>query len=170
MGILNKKKDIIRAILTQAYLDNMEYYAKLFIKAKQTIDHLEGEEFAAAWGEMKWEYQRKCADDAIKMLTQMFPESADCATKYYQTREVPNLVGQTEYLIQYMSPDYTFCVLYYIFTGKKHSNTIHLYGAKTEAEIIMMMKTWTRMWESNYNNHEALYMGTNRPQMDYEYK
>lgn len=151
-------------LLIQVYLDNMEYYAKLYLKSKQTIDHLEGAEFSKAWEEMKWEYQRKCADDAIQMLKDSDAKASERAASYYRTREVPGVDGKTEYLIQFMYPDYVYCVLYYIFTGKKASPVDAI---NVDSEIKYMMKTWIRMWETNYSQKEPLYMGKDRPQMEY---
>ena len=54
-----KNAKAIMGILTQSYLDNMEMMGKIYLQAKNTIDHLEGEAFSAAWLELKWEYQRK---------------------------------------------------------------------------------------------------------------
>lgn len=162
--LFNNKAKTIKGLLIQVYLDNMECYARLYLKAKQTIDHLEGEDFSKAWEEMKWEYQRKCADDAIKILGDKVSGASDRINTYYRTREVPGVNGQTEYLIQYMYPDYVYCVLYYIYTGKKASPVD---AVNVDEEIKHMMKTWIRMWETNYNQHEPLYMGNNRPQLEY---
>jgi hypothetical protein len=162
--MFNKNSKIIKELLLQAYSDNMEYYGRLYIKAKQTIDHLEGQEFANAWEEMRWEFQRKCADDAIKMIADKSAGSSERTATYYKTREVPGVTGQTEFLIQYMYPDYVYCVLYYILTGKKAS----LYAAVSiDSEIKHMMNTWIRMWESNYKVHEPLYMGRFKSPMEY---
>ena len=163
------KKKTVRAVLNQAYLDNMEFYGRLFIKAKQTIDHLEGEEFAEAWEEMVSEFRRKCADDAIKALTQISSNSIDRADQYYKTKEVPGLVGEIEYLNHTMEPVYAFCVLYYIFTGKKFSEIWFIYAKKVDTEIKLMTRSWLRMWETNYRNREPLYMGNFKPQMEYKH-
>ena len=160
----NKKVKIVKGVLIQSYLDNMEYYAKIYLKSKETIDHLEGTEFANAWEEMKWEYQRKCSEDAIKFIADKDPKASERATTYYKTRIVPGVNGDTECLIQYMYPDYAYCVLYYILTGKKASP---FHAINIDEEIKHMMKTWIRMWETNYNQHEPLYMGNNRPHMEY---
>lgn len=163
MFFYNKSK-IIKGVLIQAYLDNMEYYARLYLKSKQTIDHLEGAEFAEAWEEMKWEYQRKCAEDAIEFLVDKDVKASERAATYYKTRIVPGVTGETECLIQYMYPDYVYCVLYYILTGKRASA---FHAMNIDEEIKYMMKTWIRMWETNYNQHEPLYMGNGRSPVEY---
>ena len=167
MDLTFSRKKYIKAVLIQAYLDNMEYFGRLFIKAKQTIDHLEGQEFANAWEEMKSDYQRKCADDAINMLVQQYPDSADRATQYYQDRVVRGLDGHIVVLVKYMDPAYTCCVLYYILTGKKYSELFRYHANVAESEIKLMMKTWLRMWENNYAHNEPLFMGEGNPHMEY---
>ena len=160
-----KKVKTIMGVLTQSYLNNMKVMGKIFVKAKKTIDHLEGEEFGAAWAELKWEYQRKCAEDAMNNLVQHFGGSQERLNQYLQDRFVPGVDGQTEYLIQYMYPDYVYCVLYYILTGKKATPQDAIY---IDEYLKHMVKSWIRMWETNYKAGEPLYMGKNQPPMYYE--
>ncbi|MDO4983723.1 MAG: hypothetical protein Q4E35_09255 [Eubacteriales bacterium] len=152
-------------ILKQSYLDNMEMMGKIFLKAKKTIDHLEGEAFYNAWEELKWEYQRKCAEEAMDTLIQHHGGSQERLSQYLQDRFVPGVDGQTEYLIQFMYPDYVYCVLYYILTGKKAAPKDAIF---IDEDLKHMVNTWTRMWETNYKAGEPLYMGTNQAPMYYE--
>lgn len=148
----------IKGILTQAYLDNMEVFGRIFIKAKRTIDHLEGEDFDKVWAEMRWEFQRRCASDAIETLIDNFGGSRERAELYEKNHIVPGVDGDAKYLMRFMYPDYTYCVLYYILTGKK---TLQTDAVRIDEEIKYMMKTWIRTWETNYNMNEPLYMGNN---------
>ena len=90
-----KKAKTIMGVLTQSYLDNMEMMGKIYLRAKTTIDHLEGEEFSTAWKELKWEYQRKCAEDAMNNLVQYCGGSQERLNQYMQDRFVPG-VDETE--------------------------------------------------------------------------
>ena len=161
--MFNRKSKTVQAILIQAYLDNMEFYGRQFIKAKRTIDHLEGDEFNKAWGEMKAEYQRKCTDDAIKTLVGTDTKLSERANMYFQTREIPHVTDDPG-VIHRMPPLYAYCVLYYIYTGKTPSP---IDAGKVDSEIQHMMKTWTRTWGTNYRLNQPLYMGKHKPEMEY---
>lgn len=63
------------------------------------------------------------------------------------------------------NPDYVYCVLYYILTGKKATPQDAIY---IDEDLKHMVNSWTRMWETNYKAGEPLYMGKNQPPMYYE--
>jgi len=154
---MNSKAKLVGAIIDQAYLDNMPLCGSIFILSKKTIWEIEGEEFAKSWEEMKRPFYIKCAEDAMKVASGNSPMAL---IRFQEIMKNPEIAGYPD-KTEYMYSEYVFLLCYYILYGKK-GKAIH--AVQIDALCEHTMKTWFRMWETNYDQGNDLYMGrTNEP-------
>lgn len=152
-----------KQILFAAYTESMDYLAQLFIEAKRTIDHLEGDEFKAEWAKLLEKHQLKAAHYATEVAATSI-EAMIRKSQFEKDRSIPGNFYQQEELYRVMDPTYLYCVIFYIICGKKASPAKAM---RAGAEIGMMKKTWLRMWETNYSANEPLYMGNDHEPLSY---